>query len=57
MAMMNFMHAVERNGDERVHVAEMARAVALGRPPLPDVGALGWSMMRRGIVTPASYRW
>ena len=47
----------ERNGDERVHVAEMARAVELDRPPLPDVGARGWSMMRRGIATPASDRW
>ena len=49
--------AAERNGDERVHVAEMARAVELDRPPLPDVGARGWSMMRRGIATPASDRW
>lgn len=50
-------YAAERNGDERVHVAEMARAVELDRPPLPDVGARGWSMMRRGIATPASDRW
>ena len=49
--------AAERNGDERVHVAEMARAVELDRPPLPDVGARGWSMMLRGIATPASDRW
>lgn len=49
--------AAERNGDARVHVAEMARAVELDRPPLPDVGARGWSMMRRGIATPASDRW
>ena len=49
--------AAERNGDERVHVAEMARAVELDRPPLPDVGARGWSMMRRGIATPAFDRW
>lgn len=35
----------------------MARAVELDRPPLPDVGARGWSIMRRGIVTPASDRW
>lgn len=35
----------------------MARAVELDRPPLPDVGARGWSMMRRGITTPASDRW
>lgn len=47
----------ERRGDERVRVAEMARAVELDRPPLPDVGARGWSMMRRGIATPASDRW
>jgi hypothetical protein len=33
-------YAAERNGDKRVHVAEMARAVGLDRPPLPDVGAL-----------------
>ncbi|WP_064503579.1 MobQ family relaxase, partial [Paracoccus sp. 228] len=50
-------HAAERRGDERTHVAEMARAVELDRPPLPDVGARGWSMMRRGIATPASDRW
>jgi len=50
-------HAAERRGDERVRVAEMARAVELDRPPLPDVGARGWSMMRRGIATPASDRW
>jgi hypothetical protein len=50
-------YVAERNGDERVHVAEMARAVELDRPPLPDVGARGWSMMRRGIATPASKRW
>jgi len=31
--------------------------VALDRPPLPDVGARGWGMMRRGIATPASDRW
>jgi hypothetical protein len=49
--------AAGRNGDERTHVAEMARAVALDRPALPDVGARGWSMMRRGIATPASDRW
>jgi hypothetical protein len=47
----------ERNGDERVRVKEIARAVELDRPPLPDVGARGWSMMRRGIATPASDRW
>ncbi|MFD1483434.1 MobA/MobL family protein, partial [Paracoccus nototheniae] len=47
----------ECSGDERAHVAEMARAVELDRPPLPDVGARGWSMMRRGIATPASDRW
>ena len=50
-------HEAERRGDERTHVAEMARAVELDRPPLPDVGARGWSMMRRGIATPASDRW
>ena len=50
-------YAAERNGDERGHVAEMARAVELDRPPLPDIGARGWSMMRRGIATPASERW
>ena len=31
--------------------------MALDRPPLPDVGARGWGMMRRGIATPASDRW
>jgi hypothetical protein len=50
-------YEAERHGDERTHVAEMARAVELDRPPLPDVGARGWSMMRRGIATPASERW
>ena len=49
--------AAERRGDERVRVVEMARAVELDRPALPDVGARGWSMMRRGIPTPASDRW
>ena len=38
-------------------MSQMARAVELDRPPLPDVGARGWSMMRRGIATPASDRW
>ena len=50
-------YAAERDGDARIHVAEMARAVELDRPPLPDVGARGWSMMRRGIATPAADRW
>jgi hypothetical protein len=50
-------YAAERTGDARTHVAEMARAVGLDRPPLPDVGARGWSMMRRGITTPAAERW
>jgi hypothetical protein len=50
-------YAAERNGDARAHVAEMSRAVELDRPPLPDVGARGWSMMRRGIATPAADRW
>ena len=49
--------AAERNGDERVHVAEMARAVELDRPPLPDVGARGWSMMRRGIALRCGTPW
>ncbi|MBQ0716180.1 MAG: MobA/MobL family protein [Sulfitobacter litoralis] len=50
-------YEAERNGDTRGHVAEMARAVELDRPALPDVGARGWSMMRRGIATPAADRW
>lgn len=50
-------HAAERRGDERGRVAELALAVELDRPALPDVGARGWSMMRRGIATPASDRW
>jgi ATP-dependent exoDNAse (exonuclease V) alpha subunit len=50
-------YAAERHGDERAHVAQMARAVELDRPPLPDVGARGWSMMRRGLTTPAAERW
>jgi len=54
---LDLAYAAERNGDERAHVAEIGRAVELDRPPLPDVGARGWSMMRRGIATPASDRW
>lgn len=50
-------YEAERHGDERTHIEEMARAVELDRPPLPDVGARGWSMMRRGIATPAADRW
>jgi hypothetical protein len=35
----------------------MPRAVALDRQHLPDVGTLGWSMMRRGVATSAFAHW
>ena len=35
----------------------MARAVELDRPALPGMSAGSWSMMRRGLTTPAAERW
>lgn len=33
------------------------RGFALDRQPLPDVGTLGWNMMRRGVATSAFAHW
>ena len=49
--------AAKERGDEKRQVAHMTRAVELGRPALPGMSAGAWSMMRRGIVTPAAERW
>lgn len=44
-------------GDERAQAEHMARAVELDRPALPGMSAGSWSMMRRGLTTPAAERW
>jgi hypothetical protein len=48
--------AAER-GDEHAQAEHMARAVELDRPALPSMSAGSWSMMRRGLTTPAAERW
>jgi hypothetical protein len=48
--------AAER-GDDHAEAAHMARAVELDRPALPSMSAGSWSMMRRGLSTPAAERW
>jgi hypothetical protein len=47
----------KERGDEPAQAAHMARAVELDRPALPSMSAGSWSMMRRGLVTPAAERW
>lgn len=43
--------------DGPAQAAHMARAVELDRPALPGMSAGSWSMMRRGLSTPAAERW
>ena len=50
-------YAAEHNGDARLQAEHMARAVELDRPALPGMSARSWSMMRRGLTTPAAERW
>ena len=50
-------YTAERNGDAPAQTAHMARAVELDRPALPGMSAGSWSMMRRGLSTPAAERW
>lgn len=49
--------AAQERGDDRAQAEHMARAVELDRPALPGMSAGAWSMMRRGIATPAAERW
>jgi hypothetical protein len=47
----------EERGDDRARADHMAQAMELDRPALPQIGASAWSMMRRGLVTPAAEQW
>jgi hypothetical protein len=49
--------SAERNGDARTQAEHMAWAVELDRPAQPGMSAGSWSMMRRGLTTPAAERW
>lgn len=44
-------------GDKPAQADHMARAMVLDRPALPGMSAGSWSMMRRGLTTPAAERW
>jgi len=50
-------HDARERGDEQSQTEHMARAVELDRPALPGMSAGSWSMMRRGLITPAAERW
>ncbi len=50
-------YTAERNGDARTQAEHMAWAGELDRPALPGMSAKSWSMMRRGLTTPAAERW
>lgn len=54
---LSLAHDAQERGDARSHSEHMARAVELDRPALPGMSAGAWSMMRRGIATPAAERW
>ena len=54
---LSLAHEAKERGDEPAQAAHMARAVELDRPALPGMSAGSWSMMRRGLVTPAAERW
>jgi hypothetical protein len=54
---LSLAHDARERGDEPAQAAHMARAVELDRPALPGMSAGSWSMMRRGLVTPAAERW
>jgi len=54
---LSLAHDAAERGDEPAQTAHMARAVELDRPALPGMSAGSWSMMRRGLTTPAAERW
>jgi hypothetical protein len=54
---LSLAHDAAERGDEPAHAEHMARAVELDRPALPSMSAGSWSMMRRGLTTPAAERW
>jgi len=54
---LSLAHDARERGDEPAQTAHMARAVELDRPALPGMSAGSWSMMRRGLTTPAAERW
>jgi hypothetical protein len=54
---LSLAHDAKERGDEPAQAEHMARAVELDRPALPGMSAGSWSMMRRGLVTPAAERW
>ena len=54
---LSLAHDAGERGDEPAQAEHMARAVELDRPALPGMSAGSWSMMRRGLTTPAAERW
>jgi hypothetical protein len=54
---LSLAHDAKERGDEPAQTEHMARAVELDRPALPGMSAGSWSMMRRGLTTPAAERW
>jgi hypothetical protein len=54
---LSLAHDARERGDEPAQAEHMARAVELDRPALPSMSAGSWSMMRRGLTTPAAERW
>lgn len=54
---LSLAHDAGERGDEPAQAEHMARAVELDRPALPAMSAGSWSMMRRGLTTPAAERW
>ena len=54
---LSLAHDAQERGDAPAQAAHMARAVELDRPALPGMSAGSWSMMRRGLTTPAAERW
>jgi len=54
---LSLAHDAKERGDEPAQAEHMARAVELDRPALPGMSAGSWSMMRRGLSTPAAERW
>jgi hypothetical protein len=54
---LSLAHGAKERGDEPAQAEHMARAVELDRPALPGMSAGSWSMMRRGLTTPAAERW
>lgn len=54
---LSLAHDARERGDAPAQAEHMARAVELDRPALPGMSAGSWSMMRRGLTTPAAERW